>query len=198
MAKLDGEGEDKGQLNYHVIIIENMHHFVAEISLMEVGSVAGFLRRAEAIYDENLSAYVKIVLRRPFSKLIDYFEGVERLLKTTAPTEVATNASYNKSALKKVVKEYNAKDIRKHVETLFKRVEKHFTEASEKTTTEESIGIAPGTVMVGVWKACEEELLRITDLFSKRISQCYAESGVTLDYTAADVQAVFKRQRVGF
>lgn len=233
MAKLDGEGEDKGQLNYHVIIIgmfhiivesfrltvcpENMHHFVAEISLIEVGSVAGFLRRAEVIYDENLSAYVKIVLRRPFAKLIvsassansqfgannrksdqDYFEGVERLLTTTAPTEVATNASYNKSALKKVVKEYNAKDIRKHVETLFKRVEKHFTEASEKTTTEESIGIAPGTVMVGVWKACEEELLRITDLFSKRISQCYADSGVTLDYTAADVQATFKRQRVGF
>jgi hypothetical protein len=125
-------------------------------------------------------------------------EGIERLLKTTAPSEVSTNASYNKSALKKVVKEYNAKDIRKHVDALFKRVEKHFTEASEKTTTEESGGIAPGTVMVGVWKACEEELLRITDLTTKRISQCYADSGVTLDYTAADVEGAFRRQRVGF
>ncbi|KAJ6574943.1 exocyst complex component sec3 subunit [Mycena capillaripes] len=199
MAKMDGEGEDKGQLNFHVILIaENMHHFVAETSQIEIGSVTVFLRKAEAIYDENLSAYVKIVLRRPFGKLIDYFEGVERLLKTTAPSEVSTNASYNKSALKKVVKEYNAKDIRKHVDALFKRVEKHFTEASEKTTTEESGGIAPGTVMVGVWKACEEELLRVTDLVTKRISQCYADSGVILDYSAADVEGAFRRQRVGF
>lgn len=192
-----------------------MHHFVAETSQSEVGSVAVFSRRAESIYDEDLSAYVKIVLRRPFAKIIvshrtfasmteleldpqDYFESIERLLKSTLPTEVSSNGNYNKSALKKVVKEYNAKDIRKIVDALFKRVEKHFTEASEKTTTEESGGIAPGTVLVGVWKACEEELLRITELFLKRISQCYGDSGVTLEYTASDIEAAFKRQRVGF
>ncbi|KAF8917639.1 exocyst complex component Sec3-domain-containing protein [Mucidula mucida] len=198
MAKLDGaEGEDKGQLNYHVILIENMHHFVAETSQLELGSAAGFLRKAEAIYDENLSAYVKIVLRRPFARIIDYFEGVERLLKTTAPTEVATNSSYNRHSLKKVVKEYSSKDVRKYIDALFKRVEKHFTEASEKTTTEEIGGIAPGTVMVGVWKACEEELLRITELFGKRIAQCYPDAGVVLDYTPGDVEGAFRRHRVG-
>jgi hypothetical protein len=174
-----------------------MHHFVAEIAELEVGSVSIFAKRAEAIYDENLGAYVKIVLKRPFAKIIDYFDGVERLLKTTAPTEVSSNSSYNKSALKKVVREFSAKDVRKSVDALFKRVEKHFTEASEKTTTEESGGIAPGTVMVGVWKACEEELLRYTDGFSKRISQCYGDSGITLDYTAADVEAAFRRHRIG-
>ncbi len=129
----------------------------------------------------------------------EYFEGVERLLKTTAPSEVSSNSSYSKSALKKVVKEYNAKDIRKHVDALFKRVEKHFDEASEKATTEDtstSTGIAPGTVMVGVWKACEEELLRITELFSKRITQCYKDTGVTLEYSAADVEGAFRRHRV--
>ncbi|KDQ63382.1 hypothetical protein JAAARDRAFT_53605 [Jaapia argillacea MUCL 33604] len=197
MAKLDGEGEDKGQLNYHVIMIENMHHFVAEMGQTEIGSVAAFVKRAESIYDENLGAYVRMVLKRPFAKIIDYFEGVERLLKTTAPTEVSNNGSYNKSSLKKVTKEYNGKDIRKYVDALFGRVEKHFTEASEKATTEKTSGITPGTVMVGVWKACEEELLRITDLFSKRISQCYAESGVSLEYTPADVEAAFRRHRVG-
>jgi len=197
IAKLDGEGEDKGQLNYHVILIENMHHFVAEIAQIEVGSVSVFVKRAEAIYDENLSAYIKIVLRRPFAKIIDYFDGVERLLKTTAPTEVSSNSNYNKSALKKVVKEFTAKDVRKHVDALFKRVEKHFTEASEKTTTEENGGIAPGTVMVGVWKACEEELMKYTEGFSKRIAQCYADSGVTLDYTIADVETAFRRHRIG-
>ncbi|PSR88832.1 hypothetical protein PHLCEN_2v4981 [Hermanssonia centrifuga] len=199
MAKMDGEGEDKGQLNYHVILIENMHHFVAEMSQLDIGSVAAFLQKAQAIYDESLNAYVKIVLRRPFSKIIDYFEGVERLLKTTAPTEISSNGTYSKSALKKVVKEYNSKDIRKNVDALFKRVEKHFDEASEKATSEEvssSTGIAPGTVLVGVWKACEEELLRITELFGKRITQCYASTAVTLEYNSGDVEAAFKRHRV--
>lgn len=124
---------------------------------------------------------------------------MERLLKTTAPSEVSSNSSYSKSALKKVIKEYTAKDVRKHIDVLFKRVEKHFTEASEKTTTEDvsvSTGIASGTVMVGVWKACEEELLRITELFAKRITQCYKDTGVSLEYSAADVEAAFKRHRI--
>lgn len=197
MAKMEGEGEDKGQLNYHVILIENMHHFVAEMGQLEIGSVASFLKRAESIYDENLNAYVRMILRRPLAKIIDYFEGIERLLQTTAPTEVSNNSSYNKSALKKVVKDYNAKDMRKHIDALYSRVEKHFTEASEKATTEKSTGIAPGTVMVGVWKACEEEVLRLTEAFSKRIAQCYADSGVTLEYSAADVETAFRRHRVG-
>lgn len=93
MAKMDGEGEDKGQLNYHVILIgtpitpgfvvfffftrwmtpvvlENMHHFVSEIQSLDIGSVSSFLVRAESIYDENLTAYVKLVLRRPFLKIL--------------------------------------------------------------------------------------------------------------------------------
>ena len=89
MAKMDGEGEDKGQLNYHVILIgasiisgfvvsrvveirclENMHHFVTEIQSLDIGSVSSFLVRAEGIYDENLAAYVKLVLRRPFLKIL--------------------------------------------------------------------------------------------------------------------------------
>ncbi|KAG2159680.1 exocyst complex component Sec3-domain-containing protein [Suillus bovinus] len=197
MATLDGDDEDKGQLNYHVLLVENMHYFVAEMSQLDVGSVSGFLKQAEAIYNENLNAYVRIVLRRPFAKITDYFDGIERLLTTTAPTEVSKNSNYNRSSLKKVVKEFDGKDIRKHIDALFKRVEKHFTEAEEKATKEESSVIAPGTVMVGVWKACEEELQRMTENFNKRISQCYADSGVPLEYTSADVETSFRRHRLG-
>ena len=47
-----------------------MHYFVAEIRQQEIGSVNTFTTQAEAVYEENLNAYVKIVLRRPFSKII--------------------------------------------------------------------------------------------------------------------------------
>lgn len=127
-------------------------------------------------------------------RLQDYFEGLERQLKTTAPSEISSSSGYGKSALKKVLKEYNSKDVRKHVEALFKRVEKHFTEASETATNQGAGAIASGTVMNGVWKACETELLRITELFGKRVSQCYADSGLTLEYTQTDVEFAFRRQ----
>lgn len=47
-----------------------MHYFVAEIRKQDIVSVNVFSTRAEAVYEENLNAYVKIVLRRPFSKII--------------------------------------------------------------------------------------------------------------------------------
>lgn len=102
--------------------------------------------------------------------------------------------------MKKVVKEYTAANVRKSLDVLYKRVEKHFTEASEKATTEDSAGntgIAPGTVLVGVWKACEDEVLRITEFFSKRMSQCYSGSGMSLEYTLVDVEEAFKKHRGG-
>jgi hypothetical protein len=47
-----------------------MHYFVAEIRQQEIGSVNVFSTQAEAAYEENLNAYVKMVLRRPFAKII--------------------------------------------------------------------------------------------------------------------------------
>lgn len=153
----------------------------------------------------------------------DYFEGIERLLKTTAPTEVQNNSTYSKSALKKVVKEYNAKDVRKHIDALFKRVEKHFEDdggtsnlgglqpgsalptsklapsslfGSDSHLNGNVGGGAGGAVVAGVWKACEEEVLRNTELFQKRIGQCYAGSGVSLEYGPSDVCDAFKRHKV--
>ena len=146
---------------------------------------------------------------------------MERLLKTTAPTEIQNNGNYSKSALKKVVKEYNAKDIRKQVDALFKRVEKHFEDDGGASSSVGGLqpgsalpssrlvsnpGVVPdgllngggagGVVVAGVWKACEEEVLRITELFQKRIGQCYGNSGVLLEYGTSDVRDGFKRHKV--
>lgn len=143
------------------------------------------------------------------------------MLKTTAPTEVQNNSTYSKSALKKVVKEYNSKDVRKHIDALFKRVEKHFedeggtssnlgglqpgsTLSTSKLAPGSALGSdsypngggAGGVVVAGVWKVCEEEVLRITELFQKRIGQCYANSGVSLEYGPSDVRDAFKRHKV--
>lgn len=47
-----------------------MQHFISEVNQSKMVPMTNFKRRAEAIYDENLNSYVKIVIRRPFSKII--------------------------------------------------------------------------------------------------------------------------------
>lgn len=49
---------------------ENMQYFISEMSQMDVPSLNSSSRRAQGIYDENLAAYIKIVFRRPFAKII--------------------------------------------------------------------------------------------------------------------------------
>ncbi|KAJ1301562.1 hypothetical protein OPQ81_008810 [Rhizoctonia solani] len=200
MAKMDGteakDPDDKGVLNYHVIMIENMHHFVADMTQLELGAVRSFVTRAEEMYSRELLAYVTFVLRRPMAKIIDYFDGVERLLQTTAPSEVPNNNSFSRSALKKVVKEYDSKDMRKNIDSLYKRVEKHF-DADEGSALPPGQSGAAAPVLVGVWNACEEQLLQLTEKWTKLIGQCYSDSGVSLEYTTGDVKTAFRRHRAG-
>jgi len=47
-----------------------MHYFIAEMSQMDVPSLNASTQRAQETMDENLSAYIKIVFRRPFGKII--------------------------------------------------------------------------------------------------------------------------------
>lgn len=212
---------------------ENMHYFVFETARMEVGSVGGFTKKARVMYDENLGAYVKLLFRRPFGKIIvsletssahpvppgglkrwvqqDYFEGLERLLRTLAsPNDIAANPTYSKSALRKITREYTIKDLRKHIDGLYKIVQKHFldsaTAASAASTgsmtsqekdriaaTEESVG---RTVLLGVWKTCEDNLVKMTEGWKERVSQCYGEA-IGLEFGVGDVENAFKRHRTG-
>ena len=50
-----------------------------------------------------------------------------------SPTDVSSNSSYNKSQLKKLVKDHSAKDIKRQIDAMFKRVEKHFAEGDDNT-----------------------------------------------------------------
>ncbi|KAG8862976.1 hypothetical protein FRB96_000396 [Tulasnella sp. 330] len=196
MAKMDGAeaqaSEDKGILNYHIILIENMYHFTTEMTHRELGVIASSIRRAQDLYDENLEAYVKLVLRKLFAKIMDFFDGVDRMLQTSAASDVAASGSFNKSALKRVVKEFNSKDIKKNVEALFKRVEKHFDDDGEVVNSS-TLKVENGTVMEDVWRACEAHLARDTKRYLDIIGHCYGDTGVMLEYTVADVENAFRK-----
>ncbi|CAG8567139.1 5970_t:CDS:10, partial [Diversispora eburnea] len=133
---LPTSADDKEQLNAHIITLENMHHFYSEIRTRKIMALEPFMRSARSSYDKHLEAYAKSVIRKPF--------GIESLLRTTAaPEEVGFRLQYNKVALKKIVSSYPGKEIKKGLESLYKRVDKHFTEEE-------------GLLQV-VWRSIEEE-----------------------------------------
>lgn len=47
-----------------------MSHFNTVVRELKVPSLAPHMKRAGDIYDENLSQYIRIVLRRPFPRLL--------------------------------------------------------------------------------------------------------------------------------
>lgn len=84
--------------------------------------------------------------------------------------------------------------MRRNIDGLYKRVEKHFDGEDSNAPVPAQSGAA-GPVLLGVWKACEEELVRLTEKWVQLISQCYSDSGVSLEYTSGDVRAAFRRHR---
>ncbi|WVQ80381.1 hypothetical protein IAT38_002486 [Cryptococcus sp. DSM 104549] len=194
MDRADGQAnEDKGQLNYHVIMIENMHQFIEDVEKMNTPVLGLFLQRAKGLYDDNLTPYIKMILRRSFARFMDFFDGVERLLQTTPANEVSLHQSYNRSALKKVLKDHGAKDMRKAVEAMSKRVDKHF--ADDEDPGSNSAAGANAQLIQTVWQAVTQELVRETTRAQGIVAKSYADSGLGLEYSGADVDAVCKKAK---
>ncbi|KAG0145820.1 hypothetical protein CROQUDRAFT_671528 [Cronartium quercuum f. sp. fusiforme G11] len=182
------EDRDKDRLNYHTLIIENMHHFVTTVSKVNAPALKPFLEQAKEQYDQNLNLYIRLVLRRPLARFIDFFQGIQQLLRTTSPTEISLHSQYTKSALKRLLGSFDKKDVRKAVEALAKRVDKHFTDVANPSA-ENSV------VMNTVWVACEAELGKWIEEWKDVLNKCYAGEGLMLEFGIDDVRAAFLKYK---
>lgn len=120
--------EDKEALNFHILLIENMNHFIEEVDNPKGLEVLDDWREAaQQELAEHLSLYLNTVMRRPLGKLLEYLENIEaQLAAGKNPGAVAAQPSNAKAMFNKVLSGYDGKEVRKGIETLRKRVEKHF------------------------------------------------------------------------
>ncbi|ORY34282.1 exocyst complex component Sec3-domain-containing protein [Naematelia encephala] len=194
IAKVDrGElqnAEDKGQLNYHVIVIENMYHLTEDVTQLNTPALSVSLDRAQALYEENMTSYIRTMLRRYFGRIIDFFDGVERLLQTTPATEISLHSTHSRSTLKKVLKDVTAKDMRKAIDALSKRVDKHFYD-------DDTVSQDPRAVqLVGVvWRELCNKLKSEIARDEGYLKACYPDSGLSLDFGISDIDAACKRAK---
>ena len=65
-----GDPEDKEALNYHILLIENMNHYMEEVDARGDPVLADWKAKAEDEMREHMDLYVDAVIRRPLGKLL--------------------------------------------------------------------------------------------------------------------------------
>lgn len=126
--------EDKEALNFHILLIENMNHYIEEVdNARGIRVLAAWKEEASAELREHMSLYLNAVMRRPLGRLLEHLENVEaQLASGKAPAAVAAQPSNSKNTFNKVLGSYDSKEVRKGIDTLRKRVEKHFSGSNEE------------------------------------------------------------------
>lgn len=169
--------EDKELMNYHVIMIENMHLFTQGLESLSQSVSALYNLRSNAlqIYAKEQKLYIDFILHRPLGKLMNFFENVEQILRKNPNDNPAQKPGLNRSALKKILVNLDSKELKKIVDGLFKRVEKHFTEDS---STASAAAITSNLKLISkVWAQVQVQLLDYIKSYRPIIDRYYSTPG---------------------
>ncbi|XP_062411667.1 exocyst complex component 1 isoform X1 [Sardina pilchardus] len=161
-----------------VVMMENFHHIFSTLSRLKISCLESERREAKHKYTEHLQCYVITSLGQPLEKLNHFFEGVEaRVSQGVREEEVSYQLAFSKQELRKVIKEYPGKEVKKGLDNLYKKVDKHLCE-------EESL-------LQVVWHSMQDEFIRQYKHFEGLIGRCYPGSGITMDFTIQDMLEYF-------
>ncbi|KAF2258030.1 hypothetical protein CC78DRAFT_622152 [Lojkania enalia] len=181
-----GDPEDKEALNYHILLIENMNHYLEEIDARSDSVLLDWKTRAEDEMKEHMDLYVDAVIRRPLGKLLEFIESTENLLSqpSSSPQSVAGRSSHSRSVFKKLLNNNDSKEIRKGIEALKKRVDKHFGDADDPSISRD--------LVFKVLKECEK---KYGDIYNRtiRINQDVYSGEVDMDWGLNEVATAFRR-----
>ncbi|XP_043076347.1 exocyst complex component 1 isoform X1 [Puntigrus tetrazona] len=161
-----------------VVMMENFHHIFSTLSSLKISCLEAERKEAKQKYTEHLQSYVINSLGQPLEKLNHFFEGVEaRVAQGVREEEVSYQLAFNKQELRKVIKEYPGKEVKKGLDNLYKKVDKHLCE-------EESL-------LQVVWHSMQDEFIRQYKHFEGLINRCYPGSGITMEFTIQDMLEYF-------
>ncbi|KAF4965915.1 hypothetical protein FSARC_6329 [Fusarium sarcochroum] len=176
--------EDKEALNFHILLIENMNHFLEETDTRGLDVLEEWKEKANATYYEHMNLYLNAVMRRPLGKVLEHLENMEAQLQTgKSPASIAAQPSNSKTVFNKVLSNYDSKEVRKGIEALRKRVEKHFGDADDPA-------LSRGLV-IKVLAECESFYEKVEMRVGAVTTNVYG-GDVLFEWPRADVKAAFR------
>ena len=122
---------------------------------------------------------------------------METFVQSNPTEDVTTRISFSKSAFKKVLSHFDTKEIRKGIELLHKRVEKHFGQVPEDTdgVYNARLPAIAKALTLEVWNACQKEYVGNVEL-CKRILVTYYGDGIQMEFSLNDVNDAFNRRTI--
>ncbi|EHK99575.1 putative Exocyst complex component 1 [Glarea lozoyensis 74030] len=173
--------EDKEALNYQILLIENMNHYLEEVDARSNPVLEDWKQSAAQEMEEHMSLYLGAVIRRPLGKLLDFLESTESLMLSRQPGEsssrISSMPSHSKTTFKKIL-------AGRGIETLKKRVEKHFGDADDP-------GLSRGLVSKVV-QNCEKYYEKVEDRILT-ISRDVYDGDIVAEWTKSDVSGAFRK-----
>ncbi|KAM6413296.1 LOW QUALITY PROTEIN: exocyst complex component 1-like [Rhynochetos jubatus] len=166
------------KVNTDMVMMENFHHVHCFLCQKEIHCLEGKKREAKQRYSEHMEKYVIKYLGQPLEKLNHFFEGVRgRVAQGVKEEEVSFQLAYSKQELRKVIDKYPGKEVKRALETLYRKIHKYLS-------PEENL-------LPVVWHAMEQEFMRQYQEFEDLIQRCYAGSGIAMDFTMEDLLSYF-------
>ena len=183
LTNTGADPEDKEALNYHILLIENMNHFLEELDTHGLEILEDWKETAASELAEHLGLYINAIMRRPLGKLLEYIENIEAQLATgKSPAIVAAQTSNAKGTFNKILSGYDGREVRKGVEALRKRVEKHFGDADDPTLSRSLVN--------RVLRECEKFYGELEVRISTVTANVYS-GDVLFEWPRADVKSAF-------
>ncbi|KAG8178072.1 hypothetical protein JTE90_007057 [Oedothorax gibbosus] len=161
-----------------VVQMENFHHLFTMFFQLKIPCLESERKEAKQKYNDALQAYVTLYFGRPLEKLNLFFEGVEnKVAQGVKENEIGYHLAFSKQELRKVIKEYPGKEVKKGLESLYKKVEKHLCE-------EENL-------LQVVWHSMQDEFIRQYKYIESLIERCYPGAKISLEFSIDDILAFF-------
>ncbi|KAG8453779.1 hypothetical protein GDO86_000416 [Hymenochirus boettgeri] len=161
-----------------VVMMENFHHIFATFSRLKISCLEAEKKEAKQKYSDHLQSYVIYSLGHPLEKLNVFFEGVKgRVAQGIGYDEVSYQLAFSKQELRKVIKDYPGKEVKKGLDNLYRKVDKHLCE-------EENL-------LQVVWHTMQDEFIRQYKHFEGLIEKCYTGAGITMEFTIQDILEYF-------
>lgn len=179
-----GDPEDKEVLNYHILLIENMNHYHEEVQVHNLPVLQRWVDRAHQDFDEHMKLYLDAVIHRPLGKLLDFVQSIESLQENGNAADIASRASHSRMVAKKVLSSYDSKEIKRGVEMLKKRVEKHFGDADDPGLSR--------SLVIKVIRECEIRYEEAYDRTRRVIDSVY-DGQLELEWRKEDALAMFRK-----
>jgi hypothetical protein len=131
-------------------------------------------QEAKTLYKKYVTAYAQEQLGKPLEKVSVFFEGVTSEIENgRREEEIQFQQLYNKSELKKAIKQYPGKKVETGLKELYARVEKHTAEDDNR-------------LLQVVWREMQDEFIRQYTHYDSLIERCYSGANVRMEFTLQD------------